>query len=218
MYNLKLISFTFLVLALTACKKKPVACFVLPTGTIEIEEQVNIKNCSENATGYKFEIPALDTGIEVSSFSVRFPYEGLHKVKLVAKNDDGEDILERHIKVVKIDLTDLVSGSFNGTFTETYPDSVELNRTYQATVNVAPLDHKNIKVSFPRGTFEVKPVGTNDAFTFSKVDNLFPTRIQSMTQNSGSYKSSTQLFTFTLSGTDPNTGDLRWQIRFTGRR
>lgn len=207
-----------LVLGLIACnKKRPVACFVEPTGVLEINEPIIFKDCSELANEYEYSFGDDQTSTEPSPEHI-YSNEGTFKVTLKVKGDKGEDLLTRHLDIVKIPLTNLIEGNYQGTYTETYPILPDLNNDYTGGCQVYAKNLKEFTVYLPRGGFDTRAIGTNEQLSFTELTNLIPERLQNMKSVSGSFLYSSRSLTFTLTGTDPNNEDTPWVIRFTGTK
>lgn len=200
------------------CKKQgAVACFVEPTGVLEVNEPIKFEDCSVNANEYEYKFGDDNSSNEPSPEHT-YNWEGDFTVSLKVKGDKNEDELKRTITIVRIPLTDLVEGDFQGTFVETYVTDTLYNNEYTGGCNVVANNLKEMTVYIPRGSFETKPIGTNTEFTFTELNNIQPERIQNLTRVTGSFSNNSKSLTFTLSGTDPNLNDIPWQIRFTGKK
>jgi PKD repeat protein len=213
-YKLLLI-FTF-IFGLIACnKQRPVACFVEPSGVLEINEPITFKDCSEFASQYEYTFGDDELSNDPSPEHT-YTNEGDFKVTLIVKSDKGKDELIRHLTLVSIPLTNLVTGNYQGTYTETYPIAPDLNNTYTGGCQIYAKNLKEFTVFIPRGGFDTRAIGTNDQLTFTELSNLLPERLSKMKSVSGSFSNASGSLTLTLTGTDPQSNESPWVIRFTG--
>lgn len=207
-----------LILALTSCRKqRPVACFVLPTEVVEVNEPVTFKDCSEKANGYEWDFGDGNFSDQPSPEHT-FTWEADFQIKLKVTGENGSDELVRFLNVTKIPTTNLVEGQFEGTFVEVYSTEPDRNLEYNGNCQVSAIDHKRMTISMPRGSFESRPIGTNANFTFSEFVNPNNDRIKELTTVSGSYIHSSGALTFSISGIDPVNDSIPWTIRFTGTK
>jgi len=205
-----------IILGLIACNKKlPVACFVEPSGILEINEPITFKDCSELANQYEYTFG--DEGLSNDpSPEHTYVNEGVFKVTLTVKGDKGEDEVTRRLKLVSIPLTNLVAGNYQGTYSETYPIAPDLNSTYTGGCQIYAKNLKEFTVFIPRGGFDTRAIGTNDQLTFTELSNLVPERLSKMKSVTGSFSNASGSLTLTLTGTDPQSNQSPWVIRFTG--
>ncbi|GEM_PF-1493353 len=203
-------------LGLIACnKKRPVACFVEPSGILEINEPITFKDCSELANQYDYQFGDGEFSNEPSPEHT-YTSVGTYKVSLTVKGDKGEDQLTRHIKLISIPLTNLIVGNYEGSFLETYPIDTALSNTYNGGCQIYAKNLKEFTVFIPRGGFDTRAIGTNAELTFSELNNLIPARLANMKTVTGSFSHASGNLTLTLTGTDPQNEDTPWVIRFTG--
>src|SRR5210317_58620 len=105
---------------LFSCKKQgTVACFAEPTGVLEVNEPIKFEDCSVNANEYEYKFGDENSSNEPSPEHT-FTWEGDFTVSLKVKGDKNEDQLKRTITIVKIPLTNLVQGDFQGSYVETF--------------------------------------------------------------------------------------------------
>ncbi len=217
MFKAILYSISALILATSCNKQGPVACFVKPDGILEINTPLKFKDCSQNAKEYEYKFGDGNSSDEPSP-EHSYAEVGKYQVALKVKGEKDEDELVRTINLVRVPLTDLVNGDFQGTYVETYPTDTIYNNEYSGGCNVVALSLKEMVLYIPRGSFETRPVGTNAQLTFTELNKIDPERLQNLTRVTGSYSHASGSLTFTLSGTDPNLEDIPWQIRFTGKK
>jgi PKD repeat protein len=205
-------------LAFWSCgKKKPVACFALPQDRLEVGEQYAFKDCSIGAKEYQWSFGDGGTAA-LASPTYTYKEAGTYLISLKVTGKKGTDELKRQITAFNLDLTTFVIGEFLGSITETYPDSIILNRTYATTVTVTKLSNKTATLTFPRGAFDAPLAGTAENLTWNAVNEPRPERLTDMKDGSGSYIKNTDALKFTLTGTDPRFGNISWQIVFSGKR
>ncbi len=216
MKHYKLLLLFTIIFGLIACnKQRPVACFVEPSGVLEINEPITFKDCSELANQYEYTFGDGELSNDPSP-EHKYANEGSFKVTLIVKGDKGEDEVTRHLKLISIPLTNLVVGNYQGTYTETYPIDTSLNNTYTGSCQIYAKNLKEFTVFLPRGSFDTRAVGVNNQLTFSELSNLIPERLTKMKSVTGSFSHASGSLTFTLTGTDPQSNESPWVIRFTG--
>ena len=213
-YKLLLI-FTF-IFGLIACnKQRPVACFVEPSGVLEINEPITFKDCSEFASQYEYTFGDDELSNDPSPEHT-YTNEGDFKVTLIVKSDKGKDELIRHLTLVSIPLTNLIVGNYQGTYIETYPIDTSLNNTYTGGCQIYAKNLKEFTVFIPRGSFDSRAIGSNSELTFTELNNLAPNRLSKMKSVTGSFSNTSDSLTLTLTGVDPQANGRAWLIRFTG--
>ena len=212
----KLLLLIIIIFGFIACnKKRPVACFVEPSGILEINEPIIFKDCSELANAYEYSFG--DDGFSNDpSPTHNYSNEGTFKVTLKVRGGNGKDEVSRHLKLMRIPLTDLIVGTYQGTYTETYPIDTSLNNTYTGGCQIFAKNLKEFTVFIPRGGFDTRAIGSNSQLTFTELNNLVPERLSKMKSVTGSFSNATGNLTLTLTGSDPESNETPWVIRFTG--
>lgn len=212
----KYLILVLLAVAVTSCNKKdPVACFVVDV-RLENGAQYKLKNCSEQASNYAWDFGNGQTSEEENP-TVSYSQDGQYVISLSVENKGKKDELVRTIKVGTTDLTIGSNGNYTGNYSESYPDSSSLDKSYPGTAVLEVISTTKIRVQTTRGNFEADVIGDEiTGYSFSSAQNLTG-RIQNMTSFSGSYTRSTNTFQFTFQGTDPQFGDINWNYSYSGK-